>query len=341
MSTWSDLKNNPRLKEIYNKRIEILRATREFFWSQGFMETDTPIAVRPPSQEPYLNPMPVLFHNAEGAEYRFHLRTSPEFALKKILAAGYEKIFEISKVFRDYEEFGHNHNPEFTMIEWYRAPGTFWNFMDDAENLFKFIGKALNKNSVQWKNKEILIDAAWDRKSMKEIWQEFVGVNLDDYLTAEAMKGLCEKLGYEVGSVYEDLFYKIFLNKIESHLGIERPVFIYDYPAQMCSLSRPSSDPRYAERAELYIAGLELANGFGELTDAKKQKGNLDADQKKREELGRETYPIDEDFIIALESGIPQAGGIALGIDRMIMLFTGAKDINEVIFQSAADMAAK
>jgi elongation factor P--(R)-beta-lysine ligase len=338
MPNWSDLKNNPRLKEIYNKRLKIMRAAREFFWSQGFLEADTPVAICPPSQEPYLNPMPVVFHNPDGAGYKFHLRTSPEFALKKLLAAGYEKIFEIAKVFRDFEEFGKTHNPEFTMIEWYRAPGTLVEIMEDTEALFKFIGKELNTKSVQWKDVEISIDEAWDRKSMKQIWQEFLNVDLDEYLTVETMKKLCEQSGYETEGAYEDLFYKIFLNKIEPFLGIKKPIFIYDYPAQMCSLSRLAKDPRYAERFELYIGGLELANAFGELTDAEKQKNNLDFDREKRKELGREVYPVDAEFIAALKSGIPQAGGIALGIDRLVMLFTGAKDINEVIFQSVADL---
>lgn len=341
MSTWFDLKNNPRLKEIYNKRIEILRLTREFFWRAGFTEAETPVAVCPPSQEPYLNPMPVLFHDPDGKEHKFHLRTSPEFALKKLLAAGYEKVFEIAKVFRDYEEFGKTHNPEFTMIEWYRSPGTFWDFMDDAEKLFKFIGRKLKIKTLEHKNCSISIGKKWERRSMKQVWKKFAGVNLDEYLTSEAMRKLCKKFGYEIEGAYEDLFYKIFLNKIEPYLGMKKPIFIYDYPAAMCSLSRPAKDSRYAERAELYIGGLELANGFGELTDAARQKELLDADKKKREELGREVYPVDADFIAALSSGIPPAGGVALGMDRLVMLFTGTKDINEVIFQSAADMIDK
>jgi len=338
MSTWKQLKDNPYLKELYSKRIDILRLIREFFWNEGFLETDTPIAVCPPSQEPYLNPMPIVFHNPDGVGYKFHLRTSPEFALKKILATGFEKVFEIAKVFRDCEEFGKTHNPEFTMIEWYRAPGTLENIMDDTENLFKFIGQRLDKKSVQWKNADILINEAWDRKSMRQIWQEFLNVNLDEYLTVETMRELCKKLGYDLDGAYEDLFYKVFLNKIEPFLGMKKPIFIYDYPATMCSLSRPAADSRYALRFELYIGGLELANAFGELTDAEKQKENLEADSKKRQELGKEVFPVDTEFIAALQSGIPQAGGIALGVDRLVMLFTGAKDINEVIFQSAADM---
>ena len=282
--------------------------------------------------------------------------------MKKLLAAGYQKIFQIIKCFRDYESFGGIHNPEFTMIEWYRAPGTFWDFMDDMEKLFKFIGKRLNKRSVypvrdprgakkatfhnneisdgvQWRGKKIPINKKWERKTMKQVWKKFININLDEYLTVQRMQKLCREFGYETEGAYEDLFYKIFLNKIEPFLGVEKPIFVYDYPAQMCSLSKPSKNLGYAERVEVYIGGLEIANGFGELIDAEKQKNNLEEDRKKRNELGREIYDVDMDFINALESGIPSAGGIAMGMDRVVMLFTGAKDVNEAIFQSAADMS--
>lgn len=340
MSNWSELKNTPRLKNIYDTRIEIIKSIREFFWSQGFVETDTPVAVRLASQEPYLNPLATTISDPNGKSEKFYLRTSPEYALKKLLAAGYEKIFEIGKCFRNFESFGGNHNPEFTMIEWYRAPGTYQEIMDDTENLFKFVGKKLNKESVAYKNKEINISETWDRQNMKEVWQDFIGVNLDDYLELNKMQELAKSKGYQVSEndTYEDLFYKIFLNEIEPNLGSGKPIFVYDYPAQMTSLSRLCEyDSRYAERFELYIGGLELANAFGELTDAKVQKDKLEEDMAKRKALGKETWPVDPDFISALGSGIGSAGGIAMGVDRMVLLFTETKDLNETIFQSVKD----
>ncbi|TSC84372.1 MAG: Uncharacterized protein G01um101413_667 [Parcubacteria group bacterium Gr01-1014_13] len=340
MSTWSDLKNNHRLKNIYDTRINILRLIREFFWSLNFVETDTPIAIKNPGQEPYLNPVPVIFYDPVGKAENFYLHTSPELAMKKLLAAGYEKIFQIVKCFRNYESFGGNHNTEFTMIEWYRSPGKYQDIMDDTENLFKFVGEKLNKKTVRCNDKEINISGKWERQSMKEIWQKFINVNLDDYLDISSLKKLAEDKGYKVdkADAYEDIFFKIFLNEIEPHLGNETPIFVYDYPAQMTSLSRLcENDPRYAERFELYIGGLELANAFGELTDAKEQKDRLENDKKLRGELGKPTWPVDPDFIGALESGMAPAGGIALGVDRMVLLFTGAKDLNEVIFNSVSD----
>ncbi|EKD43200.1 MAG: hypothetical protein ACD_72C00411G0001 [uncultured bacterium] len=340
MSTFGELKNNPRLKDIYIKRLEILRLIRDYFWSQNFVEAETPIALRLPGQEPYLNPMSVEILDPYQAPFKFYLRTSPEFALKKLLAAGWERVFEISKCFRNIESFGGTHNPEFTMIEWYRAPGSYLDIMDDTENLFKYIGKKLNIQKLKYKNNEIEYLVDWDKATVKDLWKKFIQVNLDEYLDIENLKILVQKRGWNVETtdMYEDLFYKIFLNEIEPNLGIDKPIFIYDYPAQMCSLSRLcKDDQRYAQRFELYIGGLELANAFGELTDHKAQRINLEKDRELRVQLGKEVWSIDEGFIEALEAGIPSAGGIALGVDRMVVLFTGARDINEVIFQSVHD----
>lgn len=339
MSTWFELKNNYRLKSIYTTRIEIIRSIREFFWLHEFVEVETPVAVHLASQEPYLNPLPIAIHDPSAKEQRFYLRTSPEFSLKKLLAAGYQKIFEIGKCFRDYESFGGNHNTEFTMIEWYRAPGNYQEIMDDTENLFKFIGKKMNIDELRYKDRIVSISNDWDRVRMKEIWRQHLGVDLDQYLEYTALASLAVSKGYTVqeGDAYEDVFYKIFLNEIEPKLGNKKPIFIYDYPACMTSLSKLSDDPRYAQRFELYIGGLEIANAFGELTDAGVQARNLEADKNKRKELHKETWSVDPDFIAALESGISSAGGIALGVDRMVLLFTGAKDLNEVIFQSVHD----
>ncbi len=344
MSNWIDLKNNPRLKNIYDTRIKITRLIREFFWSLDFVETDTPIAVKYPGQEPYLNPVPVVFYDPASKAVNFYLHTSPELAMKKLLAAGYEKIFQIVKCFRNHESFGGIHNTEFSMIEWYRSPGKYQDIMDDTENLFKFVGDKLGKQTVKYRNKEVNILQKWDRLSMKEVWQKYLQVNLDDYLEIKTIKKLAEDKGYKVDDsyAYEDIFFKIFLNEIEPHLGDENPVFVYDFPAQMTSLSRLCEhDNRYAERFELYIGGLEVANAFGELTDAAKQKENLEKDKELRGKLGKATWPVDPDFISAL-AGLPagalaQVGGVALGVDRMVLLFTDAKDVNEVIFGSISN----
>lgn len=344
MSTWQDIKNNPRLKKIYDDRVAIIKLIREFFWSKDFTETDTPVAVKYPGQEPYLNPVPVTIHDPNSRAEKFYLRTSPELALKKLLATGYERIFELGKCFRDCESFGGNHNTEFTMLEWYRAPGVYGDFMDDMENLFKYVGEKLGVKILKYKDKEINFLEKWDRMSMKEVWQKFAGVNLDECLDLESISLAAKNKGYEVSEadLYEDVFFKVFLNEIEPKLGLERPLFVYDYPAQMTSLSRLcEQDPRYAERVECYIGGLEMCNGFGELTDAKEQKKQLEKDMDLRAKLGKEVWPVDESFISALDDLPAEASGatagVAMGVDRMVLLFTGAKDLNEVIFGAVKD----
>lgn len=336
MSTWRELKDNPRLKKIYEDRIKIMKIIREFFWSLGFAEADTPVAVRYAGQEPYLNPVALSFENPRGEKHDFYLQTSPEYALKKLLCAGWNRIFEICKCFRNGEEFGGIHNPEFTMIEWYRSPGNYRDIMDDVENLFKFAGEKLGVEYARIKNREVPVMLNWERMSMKSAWRKFAGVNLDGYLSLEKMKELAVSKGFGPGvrDRYEDVFYKIFLNEIEPKLGWDKPVFIYDYPLQMSSLSRTCEDIRYAERFECYIGGMEICNAFGELTDARQQQSRLEDDKDLRAKLGKETWPVDEDFIGALRSGMAEAGGIALGVDRMVLLFTGARDLNEVIFES-------
>ena len=349
MSNWKDLKNNYRLMEIYQQRIEIIKLIREFFWSKNFKEVDTPIAVKYPGQEPYLSSISVLFNSPDYREEKLYLQTSPELAMKKLLGANLGNIFQICKCFRDYENWGGMHNTEFTMIEWYCSPGKLENIMDDTEELFKYVAQKIN-----FKNKKKLdIYTKWDRISMKDLWKVYIGVNLDNYVCSvipgkagiqsyatEKLRVLCESLGFKVtrNDTYEDLFFQIFLNKIEPFLGKVKPMFVYDYPACMCSLSELcENDNRYAKRTELYIDGMELANAFGELIDADEQKKRLEEDRSKRQQLGKEIYDVDSDFINALKEIKQSTAGIALGVDRMVLLLTSANDLNEVIFQSVDD----
>jgi len=335
VSTFIELQSNPRLKKMFDTRIQIIRLIREYFWGCDFKEVTTPATVVCADQEPHLNPIAVSFHDERGAASQFFLQTSPEYAMKKLLGAGYDKIFQICPCWRDYEESGHTHNVEFTMIEWYRRPGDYQEIMTDIEQLFKFVAEKLK--IVKLLNCRIVSE--WERISIKELWQKHVGVNLDDYLDVEKMSGLVRGLGYQVNADddFNDLFYKIFLNKIERSLGMEKPVVVFDYPIQMAALARPCAhDARYAERFEVYINGLELANAFGELTDSVAQAKRFEEERQERIRLSKSAIPIDKELISALES-IPMAAGIALGVDRMVMVFTEAKNINEVIFGTVKD----
>jgi lysyl-tRNA synthetase class 2 len=342
MSKRIELQNNPRLKKVLEERFEIIRAIREFFWQQKFVEVETPMALRYAGQEPFLSPAEVNITDAEKKPYELRLRTSPEYSLKKLLAAGYEKIFELGKCFRDGEATSGTHSPEFTMLEWYRAPGTLEEIMNDTEKLFRFVLRRLKKTKLQYRGNEISALGVWEKVSVKKLFKQYLKANLDECLDLESLRKLSEEKGYKVAKddEYEDVFYRLFLNEIEGKLGIERPIFIYDYPIQLCSLSRRSKDKRYGERFELYIGGLEVANAFGELVDPKEQERRLERDRQHRVKLGRKTWPVDPEFISALaelDKKGTQAGGIALGVDRMVVLCTGAKDINEVLFESIKD----
>jgi len=339
MVTWKEIKDNPQARFRIETKAKVLKTIREFFWADGFVEPTTPVAVHKLIQEKYLQPVPVTLHNPAGVGFPFFLVTSPEIGLKKLLAAGLDKIFQICPVFRDYEDFGHTHNTEFLMLEWYRSPGDLKEIMDDTENLVKFVAKQIGVEKIFVGDKAVDLFASWERVSMKELWEKYLGVDLDNYLTDETMADLARSFGYNIapGEKYENSFYEIFLNKIESSLGWERPVMIYDYPLPMAALCRASAnDARYVERAEVYIAGLELSNAYGELTDQTEQIKRTEENYNFRKENNLVLSPIDEDFDKAVGQ-IRPAGGIALGVDRLVMLLTGARDINDVIFESVSD----
>lgn len=340
MSTWRQLKDNPKNKEIFIKRAEIIKIIREFFWQENFIETDTPIANSTGGQEPYLEPIKTEFVDPRGQIFKQYLQTSPEYAMKKLLAGGFEKIFQICHCFRNNESFGGTHYPEFLMLEWYRVGDDYLKIMDDTENLFNLVAEKMEIDFLFFNNKKISIKEKWDRLTMREVWQKYLGVELNDYLTLSAMMSLAKSRGLTIDKkdLYEDVFYKIFLNEIEPKLGMDRPVFIYEYPASMAALARLSGkDPRYAERFELYIGGLELANAFGELIDGEEQKHRFAEEQNLRQELDREVCSVDEGLIDALnflKNKKVIASGIALGVDRLIMLFTGVNDILETRLES-------
>lgn len=346
MSTWQELKNNPRLKKIFDERNMITKSVREFFWQRGFVEAETPIALRLVGQEPYLNPVPARLYNAINEPIETRLRTSPEFSLKKLLAADVGKVFEIGKCFRNNEDTGGSHNPEFTMLEWYRLSGELDEIMDDTEELFRHVVQVIGKKELTYRDKKISVEGKWDRISMKDLFKKYLNVDLDGLLETKNILEFVRGRGFVIDEdeEYENIFFKIFLNEIEPKLGIEKPIFVYDYPARMCSLSRLSKDRRYAERFELYVGGLEVANAFGELVDPEEQKKRLDEDRAFRKKLGKEDWSVDGDFIDALgvlHSRSMRPSGIALGLDRMVVLCTGARDINEVIFNNLTDQTGK
>jgi len=321
MNQLSHLQKNKKNLEL---RFAILKAIRDFFSAENFVEVEVPLIVKFPGQEPNLSPVKLNIHDEHNNEYTGYLHTSPEYTMKKLLATGWEKIFYLGKTFRDCESFGGTHNPEFTMLEFYRAGVGYEQLMQDIENLCNYISERLK----DYKIKRL---GEFKRISMKELWQKYVGVNLDEYLSEDRMFELCVAQGYQSDKKesYEELFYRIFLNKIEANL-IE-PTIVYNYPAKMASLSKLSgTNSNYAERFEVYVNGLELANAFSELTNSEEQARRLKLEQVERGQSGKEVFAIDDDFIEALNF-MPASAGVALGVDRLVMILGGLQNIDNVV----------
>jgi len=286
--------------------------------------------------------MEVLAHQENGQPVKSYLITSPELSLKKALAGGLPKIFQLGKCFRDHEPWGETHNPEFTMLEWYETGVDYKDIMARTEELVAFVAQKLGGElKIKYQGREIDLTPPWPKLTMAEVWQKYAGADLNNYLDYDKMAELAKSKGYTVnpGDSFDDLFFKIFLSEVEPRLTeLNQPVFIYDYPAPMAALSRiKKDDKRWAERFELYMAGLELANAYSELTDADEQRERFEADIEKRKELGKDPLQIDEDLIEALKN-VPPCGGIALGVDRLAMLLTDSKSIDEVFFLSASNI---
>ena len=317
MSWWQPHKFDEK-KQYLQARMEIIREIRAFFDEQGFWEVETPVLQVCPVMDTHIH----AFRVENDGRY---LHTSPEFAMKKLMVAGVPKLYQICPVFRRDPET-RLHSPEFTMIEWYRAPGDYRDIMKDCENLLR----SLNVKELRYEDKICDPFQEWQRLSVVEAFKTYAGMDLDDDLKKSAKEAGVRVAGSDS---WEDVFHAVMAEKIEPHLGVGVPTILYDYPVSMASLSRKKpEDERYAERFELYVCGVELANAFSELTDAAEQRQRFVEEMDLKEKLYGERYPIDEEFLEALEHGLPESGGIALGIDRLVMLATGAEDINQVLW---------
>ncbi|HEY3919421.1 MAG TPA: EF-P lysine aminoacylase EpmA [Stellaceae bacterium] len=312
-------------------RGRILAATRKVFAARGFIEVETPALQVSPGLEPHLKAFATTLEGpGESAAPRF-LHTSPEFAMKKLLVAGMPRIFQLAHCFRNAER-GATHSPEFAMLEWYRAGASYLDLVADGEALLRAAGARL----MTWQGRVCDPHAAWERLTVAEAFSRYVGIDI--LATIEDLGALAvaaQPLGIapHQGDSWEDLFFRIFLAAIEPKLGIGAPTVLYDYPIAMAALARAKpGNPRLCERFELYVCGLELANAFGELTDAAEQRRRFAADQAKKRALYGETYPVDEDFLAALAHGMPESAGIALGFDRLVMLAAGATHIDDVLW---------
>jgi lysyl-tRNA synthetase class 2 len=327
-------------------RGRVLQAVRDFFGHAGFVEVDTPALQVSPGLEPHLKAFATVLHDPnDGAARPLYLHTSPEFAMKKLLAGGLPRIWQLAHVFRDGERSA-THHPEFAMLEWYRAGAGYDDLMADCEALLRRVQAAAGVAALTWKGHSADASRPWQRLSVGEAFAHYAGIDLLATTPSPAqpdaalLAAAAAKAGIapHPGDDWETLFFRIFLERIEPYLGIAAPTILYDYPLALAALSRPKpDDPRLCERFELYVCGLELANAFGELTDPAEQRRRFLADQAKKQALYGETYPIDEDFLTALAHGLPDCAGIALGFDRLIMLATGARHIEDVLWAPVAD----
>lgn len=345
MKTWQKLKKQPELWERYFIREKVLTAIRRFFWDRGFHEVETPYLTGSLPPESYLDIFETTLLDRDRNPSRAFLPTSPEPFLKKLLVAGIGNCFSLPKSFRNTEDKSKTHNPEFTILEWYRVQADYTDIMKDCEELVLFINAYLKRSAtgttaakpseLVYQGRRVDISAPWERLRVAAAMKRYASIDLDNALTREHIAEISRKKGYEVrpSDDWEQLFHQIFFNEVEPRLGRGKPTIIYDYPVRLAALSRKKEDdPRYAERFEFYIEGLELGDAYSELTDPKEQLQRFKEETRERKRLGKVDHPIDMDFIEALKEGMPPSGGIAVGVDRLIMLFADVANIADTLF---------
>ncbi|MCB9959828.1 MAG: EF-P lysine aminoacylase GenX [Rhodospirillaceae bacterium] len=334
-------------------RAGILAAVRGWFAEEGLVEVDTPALQVSPGLEPHLAAFATDLQGPHPHDHaRLYLHTSPEFAMKKLLAAGVPALFQMGHVFRNGERSA-THHPEFTMLEWYRAGVPLDRLVADCAGLFAAVAGAARAagfdGQFHWQGRAADPLAEPEVLSVADAFQCHAGIDLmatmadphapDAAALARAAYGIGIKCRADDG--WEDVFFRIFLERIEPNLGLGRPTVLTHYPASMAALARVNADDhRVADRFEVFVCGLELANAFGELTDAMEQRRRFAADQEVKERLYGTRYPVDPDFLAALDHGLPPSAGIALGLDRLVMLATAAARIDDVLWLPVADPAA-
>jgi len=320
--------------ESARKRQAMYAALRAFFLSEGYLEVETPCLVAHPGMELHVEAFDVfLCSQGQGKpRQKLYLHGSPEYAMKRLLADGAPPLFQITKAFRN-EALSALHNPEFSMLEFYRPHSDYQAIMEDTERALACAERAVLQGSGFFSK------LPFERLTVREAFLRETGIDLWAHMdcrgqyNGRSLRAAALDRGIFVGNseAFEDVFFHIFLERIEGQLGVERPTFLVEYPACMASLARlKPSESHVAERVELYARGVELANGFSELRDAVEQRRRLEEERKERQRLGKEAYSIDERFLNALPR-MPASSGIAVGLDRVLLLLLGANSIGEVL----------
>jgi lysyl-tRNA synthetase class 2 len=346
-------------KDLIVLRSQVVKSVRRFFDARDFLEVQTPRLVSLPGQEPYLEPMWSEVTEAGGSCHKMTLITSPEYAMKRLLADGFDKIYDLGPCFRNGEPWDGSHDPEFLMCEWYEKGVGLLELMNRTEEMVKFVVGAVGAQRAV-----PLPQGPFRRLTVAEAMKQYADIDLDSLLgDREAMADVCRAHHQTVNEndTWDDLFFKIFLSEVESKLGwvgtssVEgtrrsvgaihelplrgspQPTFLYRYPASMAALAkRDPDDSRYALRTELYIGDLELCNGFVELSDPIEQRKRFEEERALRSSLGKETWPIDERFLEALPK-MGEAAGVAFGVDRLAMLIAETDSISDLMPISARE----
>ncbi len=324
------------------QRNRIKRAIRQYFEADGFCEVECGALAVSPGNEAHLHAFATELRTPAGAGRTLYLHTSPEFAAKKLLAAGETRVFDFARVFRNRER-SDLHAPEFTMLEWYRAGEPYARVQQDCLAVMRLAADIAGRKELSFRDRVCDPHAEVERLSVAEAFAYHAGIELLSTLSADGQgdtnlfAAKARRAGFSISASdgWSDIFSKVLAAAVEPKLGKGRPTLLSEYPRCEAALARATpADPRLAERFELYACGVELANGFGELTDAAEQRARFEAEMAEMERIYGERYPLDEDFLLALGE-MPQASGVALGFDRLVMLATGAPRIDEVLWTPA------
>jgi lysyl-tRNA synthetase class 2 len=341
ISPWWSKARRADVRPFLMARSAVTKAIRAWFDEQGFAEVETAILQVSPGNETHLHAPRTELAGAGGERATRYLRTSPEFACKKLLAAGEAKIFELARVFRDRER-GDLHLPEFTMLEWYRANTTYDAVMADSVVIIAHAAQATGIGRFSFRGRIADPFAEPELLTVAAAFERFAGIDL--LATIDGGEGdraalaaaATEQVRITDDDTWSDIFSKVLVEHVEPNLGQGRLTVLFEYPAPEAALARAkASDPRVAERFEVYACGVELANGFGELTDAREQRHRFTLAMDEKQRRYGERYPLDEDFLDAVAK-MPEASGVALGFDRLVMLASGALRIDQVVWTPPA-----
>jgi elongation factor P--(R)-beta-lysine ligase len=329
-------------RPILLARGRIMAALRAWFASREFVEVETGTLRISPGNETHLHAFATTLMTTDGMQSLLYLRTSPEFACKKLLAAGERRLVEFAKVFRNRER-GALHHPEFTLVEWYRAGEPYDVLMADCAAILREAARAAGTGQLTFRGRSADPFAEPEQLTVAQAFARFAGIDLlatlpNGAADRDRLARAAQAAGIRIAGDdrWADIFSRVLVERIEPNLGIGRATILNEYPAVLSALARPARDARVAERFELYACGVELANGFGEMIDATEQRRRLEHEMAEREHIYGERYPIDDDFIAALAQ-MPQASGIALGLDRLVMLATGASRVEQVLWTPLDD----